>query len=342
MSKHFCVLLLSALAALLPARLPAADPAPAPAQAADSGDSASLLERKLLTVARDGEKLFSDMEAGSLTQEDFERKVLQISYRYDELILRDPHNVNTLILYGKFLRRVGQNDVANTMFIHADQLSPDLAVVKQQLGNYLAEQGNYAGALVLYLKAVDLAPREAVYHYGLGELLATYRDKFVADGAFTGTAIDDQILAAFAKAQELDPTCKDFAFRHGEAYYDLGTPRWEEALEEWTKVAARSDLSSYEKDAARLHLARVNCELGRKAEALALLRDDVTPVLQATRARLLRRVSAANSAAEDRKNAEAILPGGQRPSDTSAAPPQDKSLPGGGVSSTTSADSSSR
>jgi tetratricopeptide (TPR) repeat protein len=337
MSQHFCVPLLCALATLFPAQAPAKDPAPTPAQGSE--DSATLLERKLLAVAQDGDKLFSDMEAGNLTQEDFERKVLQISYRYDELILRDPHNVNTLVLYGKFLRRVGQNDVANTMFIHADQLSPNLAVVKQQLGNYLAEQGNYAGALVLYLKAVDLDPREAVYHYGLGELLATYREKFVADGAFTGSAIDDQILAAFAKAEELDPTCKDFAFRHGEAYYDLGTPRWAEALAHWTKVAARSDLTKYEKDAARLHLARVNCELGRKAAALALLRDEVSPVLQATRARLLRRVSDANSAAEDRANAEAILPGGQRPSDASTTPSEDKSLPGAGVSSTTSADS---
>ncbi|HNX05431.1 MAG TPA: hypothetical protein PKI32_08000, partial [Opitutales bacterium] len=180
-------------------------------------------------------------------------------------------------------------------------------------GNYMAEEGNYPGALAQYLKACELEPGEAVYHFGMGELLATFRDKFIADGAFSDEGIDAEILSAFAKAAALDPSNKDFAFRHAEAYYDISSPKWSEALAEWTKIASRSDLTRYEKDAARLHLARVNCELGRNAEALALVRDDVVPVLQATRARLLRRISLVNTASEDRANASAVLPPEQRP-----------------------------
>lgn len=274
----------------------------------DSMGPASRIERALLDINADEDKLFHSMETGEVNQEDFERRATALSYRYDELVARVPNNVDVMILYGKFLRRVGQNYQANVLFSHADHLSPNLAVVKQQLGNYLAEQGNYPEALTYYLKAIELEPKEAVYHYGLGELLATFRDKFVADGAFTDEKIDAETLSAFAQAVELAPENKDFAFRHAEAYYDIKTPKWEEALALWTGVSERKDLSKYEKDATRLHMARINCELGRNKVALALVRDDVDPVLGATRTRLLKRINSATTPAEDKANAEVLAP----------------------------------
>jgi hypothetical protein len=93
-----------------------------------------------------------------------------------------------------------------------------------------------------------------------------------------------------------DPENKDFLFRNGEAYYDLHTPRWDDALTIWTAIGARSDLTPFEKDVVRLHKARVLCELGRDKEALALLHDDVAPFLKATRARLMKRLADASTA----------------------------------------------
>lgn len=293
-----------------PANSAPAASSPATSVANDATDlgPASRIERALLEINEDQEKLFHGMEQGEMTQDDFERRAVDLSTRYDELVSRDPNNVDVLILYGKFLRRVGQNDQANVLFSHADKLSPNLAVLKQQLGNYLAEQGNYPEALAYYMKAIDLEPKEAVYHYGLGELLATFRDKFVADGAFTDDAIDVQTLSAFAKSTELAPGNKDFAFRHAEAYYDIKKPRWEEALALWTQISERKDLTRYEKDAARLHMARINCELGRNKEALALVREETVPVLMATRARLLKRINSETTRAEDKANAAVLAP----------------------------------
>jgi tetratricopeptide (TPR) repeat protein len=273
-----------------------------------TGDAASIIERKQLDITRDEEKAFGEMERGGLSQDDFERMMLDLSYRYDELISRDPHNINTLIFYGKFLRRIGKNDQANVMFVHADQLSPDIAVVKQQLGNFMAEEGNYPEAFKYYQKAIDLAPKEAVYHYGMGELIATFRDKFIADGEFSEKDADARTLSEFAKASELDPSNKDFAFRMGEAYYDVAVPDWNAVLEVWIAMSKRSDLTSYERDAVRLHTARVFCELGKGREARELLREDVVPILRATRARLLKRLSNENTSAEDKANAEVMAP----------------------------------
>ena len=296
------------------------------APSADAGgavSSATLIERALLDITDTQGKLFHGIETGELKQEDFERRAIALSYRYDELIARDPNNIDVLILYGKYLRRLGQNKQANVFFMHADRLSPNLAVVKQQVGNYLAEEGNYPEALAYYLKAVELAPNEAVYHYGLGELLATFRDKFVADGAFTDESIDAEILKAFAKAVELAPGDKDFAFRHAEAYYDIHNPKWAEALALWQGILERKDLTSYERDAARLHSARINCELGRSKEALALVRDEVDPVLMATRARLLKRINMMTTPAEDKSNAEIMAPA-PAPTGTAETPAQAK------------------
>jgi len=279
-----------------------------PATSEKPVDAPSIIERKLMDIAQDAEKIFSDMTSGQIAQDEFERKVLTISYRYNELIARDPNNVETLILYGKFLRRLGKNEQADIMFTHADHVSPDIAVVKQQLGNYLAEEGNYSEALKYYQKAVDLAPGEAVYHYGMGELIATFRDKFAADGVFSEKDADDRSLAEFTKACELDPSNKDFAFRRGEAYYDVVQPDWNAALVAWKDMEKRTNLSPYERDAVRLHTAKVYCELNRGAEARELLAADVVPILRATRARLLKRLSDENTPADDKASANVVAP----------------------------------
>jgi tetratricopeptide (TPR) repeat protein len=275
--------------------------------AADAG-AASIVERKLMDIANDEAKLFSDMESGQLSQDDFERKALAVSYRYNEILARNQNDLETLVLYGKFLRRVGKNDAANVYFAHADHIAPDVAVVKQQLGNFLAEEGNYSEAMKYYLKAIDLAPNEAVYHYGMGELIATFRDKFIADGTFAEKEADDKASAEFGKAAQLDPKNKDFAFRRGEAYYDVADPDWNAALALWTEMAKRTDLTPYERDAVRLHTARVYCELRRGKEARELLVADVVPILRATKARLLKRLSMETTPAEDKANAEIMAP----------------------------------
>lgn len=282
--------------------------------------SATPFDRTLLDIVRDQDKIFGDMESGRIQEEDFKRKLVNLSFRYDELISRNPDDVNTLILYGKFLRRIGQTEQANTMFVHADHLSPNIAVVKQQIGNYLAEQGSYPQALSYYVEAVNLEPNMPVYHYGIGELLATFGTKIVEDGVLTDAQVDDQMLTAFAKAAELDPSNKSFAFRHGEAYYDLKTPRWQEALALWEKIGQRSDLTPTEQDAVRLHKARMYCELYEDNKALELLKEDVAPLLRATRTRLLKRISEGRSLDEDKTHAQTFVPEAVGASDTPQAP----------------------
>ena len=277
------------------------------------GPALSVLERKLLDITKEQEELFERMGKAQISEDDFERRILVIASRYDELVSANPNNVDLLIIYGKFLRRINQNDRAHVMFSHADQLQDDIAVLKQQIGNYLAETGQYSEALAYYVCAQELEPETAVYHYGIGELLATFRDRFKEDLVYSDDMLDRGIMSAFGKAVELDPANKDFAFRMGEAFYDLAKPDWDRADAYWLEVSQRGDLTKFEKDVVRLHRARVLCEKGQRKDALKLLRDDVEPFLAATRMRLLKRITDEDAAAQAamQEASDAAAPAGE-------------------------------
>ena len=58
------------------------------------------------------------------------------------------NDTHALLLYGKFLRKVGQNEHALSYFLRADSINPKLAVVKQQIANYLVEKQRPVDALL--------------------------------------------------------------------------------------------------------------------------------------------------------------------------------------------------
>ncbi len=250
----------------------------------------SLYERKLQEILANQEALFEEAVDGKVAEDVFVRRAAGIASDYDRLIAENADSVLAYISYGKFLRRVGRREDAHFMFSRANQLDPEIAVVKQQIGNYLAEEGQHAGALAFYMAAIELEPKEAAYHYSLGELYAYFGNKFLKDGIFTAQAIDNQMLAAFRSAAELDPGNLDFALRYGEAFYDLFKPDWKEALAVWEEISTR-ELSELEADAVRLHRSRVLIELGRQDEATDLLSREVMPPLESTRQELLNRLS---------------------------------------------------
>ena len=66
--------------------------------------------------------------------------------------------------------------------MRANQLDSDLPLVKNQLGNYLAEEGRPLEAINYYLAATRLEPKEPLYHFQIGTLLSAARDDFLKSG----------------------------------------------------------------------------------------------------------------------------------------------------------------
>ncbi len=220
---------------------------------------------------------------------EWERQVRALITDYQNFLTTNPESLEGTILFGKLLRKVGESKLAYAVFTQANALNPNLAVVKQEIGNCLAEQGEGILALWAFMEAIELSPQTALYHYQLGELIDLYETQLLLNEISNGPSLDGQKLAAFKKANQLDRNNKDFAWRYAQAYQDILLPNPDEALEAW-KALDKLAVSRSEKDAIALHQAQWLLELKEKRKAQTLLEDIQTPSLQATRDQLWRQL----------------------------------------------------
>jgi tetratricopeptide (TPR) repeat protein len=250
--------------------------------------TSDLASARLLDIAereaRIYQKIANDPEFYSA--DDLDRRINELVQSYRTYLADQPDDANAYILYGKLLRRVEQYDQAFTAFLKADELDPELAVVKQQIGTHLAEQGQGKSALTFYLRAVELEPETAVYHFALGQLLYNFREEFIDDALFSLDALEREMLKAFRKAAALKPENFDFQMRAGEAYYDLSSPDWKAALAHWNKLRKRAS-TNLQIEILDLHRARVLGKLGHREKAIALTNQVLNPALQMSKQQVL-------------------------------------------------------
>jgi tetratricopeptide (TPR) repeat protein len=189
---------------------------------------------------------------------------------YDILIQKSPDFAPAYVAYGMLLGQVGMTREAVGILLKANQLDKEIPVVKNEIGRFLAEDGKLVEALPWIMAAIDLEPSQPLYHYHLGKLLTEGRDDFIKTGQFTRASLDKAMLQAFARAAELAPTNFAYAYRHAEAYYDLETPPWDDALALWRKLDAGVE-TPLEHQTLWLHQANVLLKQGKPAEARALI-----------------------------------------------------------------------
>lgn len=212
---------------------------------------------------------------------------------YDVLIQKSPEFAPAYVTYGMLLGQVGMTKQAVGILLKANQLDAEIPVVKNEIGRFLAEDGKLVEALPWIMSAIDLAPKEPLYHYHLGKLLTEGRDEFIKTGQFTRPALDKAMLQAFARAAELAPANFGYAYRHAEAYYDLEAPQWDAALALWRKLDAGVE-TPLEHQTLRLHQANVLIKQGKSAEARALVTTVMEPTLAKQKQTLLDQLAKAD------------------------------------------------
>lgn len=253
-------------------------------------EAASLADQRLAEIAAQQESIFNNLAANTdIPTPDQERCLYELVQAYESFLSDNPDSVYGTILYGKCLRRLGNDQKAAHLFMQANKLDPNISVVKQQLGNYLAEKGDYLLALPYFLSAIELKPEEPIYHYQLAELLFHYKPHLLQDHIFEPKELDDKILHALREAARLAPEARSFAFRLAEAFYDLSEPDWVQALAQWDKLYQTS-ASEAEKEIILFQRARVLIELGRFNEAHQALNRIFSPALEQNRRELLARL----------------------------------------------------
>ena len=246
----------------------------------------SVAELELERILARQQRVFDDLNTvlADADEQDRRQPVEALDTEFKAFILENPDYVYGYILYGKFLRSIDRAADAAEVFLKANELG-DFAVVKQQIGTYLAEEGDYALALPYLLSAVELEPKTAVYHYQLGELLYTYRQEFIKNGQLTAELIDHKQFKAFAQAARLAPDNRTLQYRFAESFFDCPDPDWTQALEQWQRLETTAD-SPVERQIIRLQKARVYAKLGDSDQALALLETVNHPSLSATKQQL--------------------------------------------------------
>ena len=152
------------------------------------------------------------------------------------------------------------------MFQKANKLDPNIAIVKQQLGNFLAESGRYKEAYPLFVSAVKLDPEKAIYQYQLGAHLIYFGKQLQAEKQISPKDFDQQLSSSLSEAARLAPENRTYKHLYAESFYDLNKPNWLMALKIWTELLG-PDASKMQTEAIQLQRARVLSFLDKKEEA---------------------------------------------------------------------------
>ena len=247
----------------------------------------TMAERKLKDISEHQRVLFADAAAQGkdLDTAEFKSQAEQLTREYESLLRDNPKFAAGYASYGYMLWKISARKQAVAILLKANQLDPDIPLVKNELGNYLAEEGKPLEALNYYLSAVKLDPKEPLYHYQIGTLLYEARDEFLRSGEWSRASIDHSMQEAFKNASEMAPGRIEFAYRYAESFYDMQDPDWPAALKAWQGMEAQA-ASEIERETMRLHQANVLLNMGRAAEARKVLDTVTEPALQGQKDKL--------------------------------------------------------
>jgi tetratricopeptide (TPR) repeat protein len=219
-------------------------------------------------------------------QDNVKRDIQTLLFDYDAFLRTFPSFAPGYVTYGVLLGKVGMRRTSAAILLKANQIDSDIPIVKNQLGNYLAEEGEPIEAANYFISAIRLAPNEPLYHYQLGTLLSEARNDFLKSGQWTRAQIDRNMQDAFRRAAELAPGNVAFAYRYAQSFYDLESPNWDEALKVWGAMEDQA-APGLEKETLRLHAANILIKQKKFDHARVLLGTVTDERLKAQRQKLL-------------------------------------------------------
>ncbi len=255
-------------------------------------DQTAPRDEALKAIVADQNALFAKAEAqgDALDLDNFQSQLQQLCRRYDALLAVHKDYAPAHVAYGMLLSKAGMRREAVAHMLRANELDSRIPLVKNQLGNYYAEEGKPVEALVFFTAASDLEPNEPLYRYQIGSLLCEAAEDFLATGAWTRPKLDETMQDALEQAMNLAPGDWRYAYRYGLSFYDLATPEWEAALQFWRDFEQKLS-PGIEQQTCRLHQARALVEMRRLDEARAALVTVTAPELARQRGEIEKKLA---------------------------------------------------
>ncbi len=253
-----------------------------------AAETESLAERTLKQLEERQTELLAAAEKADekFDESSFQSQLEQVCRGYEELLRSNPNYAPGYEAYGFLLKKVDMRKAAIAMLLKANQLDPNRPLVKNQIGNYIAEEGRPLDALPYFMAAIKLTPKEPLYHYALGTLLFEARDDFLKAGEWKQEAIDHAIHEAFRQAAELAPDDIKYTYRYADSFKDMNPPDWEGALAEWTRLEKKST-SDFDRQVMRLQIANVYLHQGKRDLAREELATVTEPKLDQQKQKLV-------------------------------------------------------
>ena len=233
-------------------------------------NATSLSDLELSKIVEQQNRLFKG--GSKWTETELTRQAQEIVNLYESYLLEDSNNTHALILFGKFLRKTGQNEDALALFLRADQANPNIAVVKQELGNYLVENDQPMEAFPFFLMATRLEPNEPFYHYNLGNFVFLFEERLTKLNKAEKMGL--LMHESFKEAARLQPANFDYQLRYAQSFFDFNASNKDDALNAWDILIKEfGKRSEIEIDYLKLGKARILIDLKRHNEAIPLLKS---------------------------------------------------------------------
>jgi tetratricopeptide (TPR) repeat protein len=258
-----------------------------------AAEGESLADRTLKQLVDQQKALLAEeaRKSPDFDADNFQSQMQRVCQGYEVLLKENPKYAVGFASYGYLLGKIGQRKASIAILLKANQLDPEMPLVKNQIGNFLAEEGRPIEALPYYLSAIKLDPKEPLYHYQLGTLLYVARDDFLKSGEWSADGLNHSMHKAFKEAADLAPDRLEFTYRYAESFYDLATPDWDGALKAWNALEARAP-SELERQTMRLHVINVLLKQDKVDQARALLDGVTEPALLAQKQKLVAQLPA--------------------------------------------------
>lgn len=236
-------------------------------------------------VARQ-DALLAELGKEGVDQDRVKRDIQTLIFDYDDYLHSFPNFAPGYVTYGLLLGKVGMRRESVAILLKANQRDPNIPIVKNQIGNYLAEEGEPIEAANYFISATRLAPDEPLYHYQLGTLLAEARDDFLKSGQWTRAQIDRTMQDALRRAAELAPKNFAYAYSYAQSFSDLADPNWDEALKVWGSMEDQA-APGLEKETLRLHTVNILIKQKKFDRASLLLATVTAEPLKSQKQKLL-------------------------------------------------------
>ena len=269
-----------------------------------SASALSLADRKLLKIIEQEKEFFSLSPVDSYDAQELSRKAQDLVALYEAHLSENPNDTNALILYGKFLNRVGQENHAISFFLKADSINPKIAVVKQQIGNFLVEKNKPLEALPFFTETIKINPSVADYHFHLGNFLVLFQQELTDSKILGMKSIESFAHDCFGQAAQKKPSSFEYRLRYAQSFFDYSEADYSIALKEWKGITNdfESSLSKSELDYIKLCKARIMLELNQKDKATALINEVSSKSLAKSKKVLLQSISEKPKAEKPKAN----------------------------------------